>query len=138
MANLHAPSAGEWSNALVLIELLFSLPSSHGKLERAFSQMKVIKTDKRSVLSNESLDDLLMVSINGPPLKEFCPDAAIDLWWKDKLRRPHQQERKAYASREKSTEGDTAEVEGVEEMDMLTNWDDWMAPLPSDSHADSD
>ena len=136
----HAPSAGEWSNALVLIELLFSLPSSNGKLERAFSLMKVIKTDKRSVLSNESLDDLLMVSISGPPLKEFCPDAAIDLWWKDKLCRPHQQGRKAYASREKSTEGDTAEVEGVtvEEMDMLTNWDDWMAPLPSDIHADSD
>lgn len=30
----HAPSASEWSNTIVLIELLFSLPSSNGKLER--------------------------------------------------------------------------------------------------------
>ena len=92
----HAPSASEWLNALLLIELLFSLPSSNGKLERAFSQMNVIKMNKRSVLSNESLDDLLKLSINGPPLKEFCPDAAIDLWWKDKLHRPHQHIRQDY------------------------------------------
>ena len=32
----HAPSASEWLNALLLIELLFSLPSSNGKLERAY------------------------------------------------------------------------------------------------------
>ena len=57
--------------------------------------------------------------INGPPLKEFCPDAAIDLWWKDKLRRPHQHIRKDYAARTTSSEGDSTEVEGEEEMDML-------------------
>ena len=98
--------------------------------------MNVIKTNKRSVLSNESLDNLLMLSINGPPLKEFCPDAAIDLWWKDKLCRPHQHLRKDYAARTTSSEGDSTEVEGEEEIDMLTNWDDWMAPLPSDSDND--
>ena len=58
----NAPTASEWSNVLTLIELLFSLPASNGKLERIFSQMNVIKTNKslkRSLLSNESLDDLL-------------------------------------------------------------------------------
>ena len=81
--------------------------------------MNVIKTNERSVLSNELLDDLLMLSINGPPLKEFCPGAAIDLWWKDKLHRPHQHIRKDYAARTTLSEGDSTEVEGEEEMDML-------------------
>ena len=27
----HAPSASEWANALVLIQLLFSLPASNGR-----------------------------------------------------------------------------------------------------------
>ena len=31
---------------------------------------------------------------------------------------------------------ESTEIEGEEEIDMLTNWDDWMAPLPSDSDTD--
>ena len=50
--------------------------------------------------------------------------------------RPHQHLRKDYAARTTSSEGDSTEVEGEEEIDMLTNWDDWMAPLPSDSDTD--
>ena len=92
----HAPTASEWSNVLILIQLLFSLPASNGKLERVFSQMNVMKTNKRSLLSKESLSDLLLLSIDSPPLKDFCPDPAIDLWWKEKLRRPNQHIRKEY------------------------------------------
>ena len=86
----YAPTASEWSNVLILVQLLFSLPASNGKLEHIFSQMNVIKTNKRSLLCNKSLDDLLLLSIEGPPLKDFCPDTVIDLWWKEKLYRPHQ------------------------------------------------
>ena len=32
----HTPTASEWSNVLILATLLFSLPSSNGKLERVF------------------------------------------------------------------------------------------------------
>ena len=32
----HAPTASEWSNVLILAMLLFSLPTSNGKLERVF------------------------------------------------------------------------------------------------------
>ncbi len=55
----HAPNASEWHNALLLIELLFSLPASNGKVEQAFSQLNIIKSDKRTQLSNESLNDLV-------------------------------------------------------------------------------
>ena len=75
----HAPVASEWSNLLTLVELLFSLPASNGVVERVFSQVNVIKTKKRSLLSNESLDDLLTITSAHVPLKEFCPDEAIDL-----------------------------------------------------------
>ena len=87
------PSASEWPNALGLVELLLSLPASNGKVERSFSQMNVIKTNKRSLLSNDTLDDLLLLAVDGVPLAEFKPDAAIDCWWNDKQRRPNQKKR---------------------------------------------
>ena len=42
----HCPSRSEWANALILIELLFSLPASNGKVERVFSTSNVIKVEK--------------------------------------------------------------------------------------------
>ena len=80
----HAPAASEWSNILSLVELLFSLPASNGKVERVFSQMK---RNKRSSLSNETLDDLL-ISTAEISMKQFDADPAIKLWWNDKVRRP--------------------------------------------------
>ena len=76
----HAPVATEWANALALVELPFSLPVSNGTLERVFSQVNVIKSTKRTQLSNQTLDDLLIVSTAGASLEEFNPDHAIDLW----------------------------------------------------------
>ena len=132
----HAPTASEWSNVLILVQLLFSLPASNGKLEHVFSQMNVIKTNKRSLLSNESLDDLLLLAVDSPALKDFCPDAAIDLWWKEKVHRPHQNPRKKYR-KGSSTTPSTAESSSSEEefeedddqavTDMLTEWDTWMS-----------
>ena len=95
----HAPCASEWANVLILAELLFSLPASNGNLERVFSQLNVIKSNKRTSLLNDTLDDLLMVSTMTSPLKDFNPDKAIDLWWGDKVRRPTQKKRKQYEKR---------------------------------------
>ena len=95
----NASSSSEWTNALILVELLLSLPATNGKLERVFSQLNVIKTNKRTSLSNESLDDLLLLTTDSVPLREFCPDEAIDLWWRDKVRRPNQSKRKPYKER---------------------------------------
>ena len=134
----HAPTASEWSNVRILVELLFSLPASNGKLKRVFSQMNVIKTNKRSLLSNQSLDDLLLLSTDSVPLKDFCPDAAIDLWWKDKLRRPNQKKRKQYKKHSSTTpsvadssssESDSEESDA--QPNLLTEWDDWMTPSSS-------
>ena len=67
------------------------------------------------------------------PLKEFCPDAAIDLWWKDKLRRPNQKKRREYMKRTNTTaDSSSTSSSESEESDsqtnhlLLTEWDDWM------------
>ena len=134
----HAPTAGEWCNVLLLGKLLFSLPASNGKLERVFSQVNVIKTNKRTLLSNDSLDDLLTLISDQTPLNEFSPDAAIDLWWNAKVRRPNQRKRKAYrkhSSASTCTSSGTDEISPSETHDssdsdsdtcILDDWDNWM------------
>ena len=49
----HVPNSAEWANALTLAPLLFSLPVSNWKLERAFSQISLIK---------DKSDHLLVIS----------------------------------------------------------------------------
>ena len=75
----HAPCSSEWQSILVLAELLFSLPSSNGKLQQVFSLLGVIKVDKHSRLSNETLDDLLL-NCDKIPSDKFDPNPSIDLW----------------------------------------------------------
>jgi len=127
-----SPSSSEWSNVLGLVTLLLSIPASNGKLERAFSQMNIIKTSKRSLMSNDSLDDLLLLTLNEVPLNRFSPDTAIDLWWKDKQRRPNQQKRKKYKQRNPNSaspqvETSSSESEEEDHHDLLSDWDSWMA-----------
>ena len=90
----HAPnSAGQ------MLTKLLSLPASNGKLERTFSLLGTVKVDKRSRLTNQSLDDLLLLLSNKIPLQNFNPNPSNDLWWSAKRRRLSQKERKQYKSR---------------------------------------
>ena len=87
----------QWSDAkmvwLVLVELLFCLPIANGLVERMFSTLKIIKTDKRSCLGEDTLDDLMRISVDGPPLAQWTAKPAVELWWKGKARRSVQDER---------------------------------------------
>ena len=131
----------EWSNTLVLVELLFSLPTSNGKLERIFSTAKVIKSEKRATLSNKSLDDLLVLNLDKIPFQKFNPDHSIDLRWDSKRRRPQQKPRQKCSKRfsvQSSTDSaptisdscDLVESEEESDLDSLPNtledWDNWI------------
>ena len=121
----HASCASEWVNVLTLAELLFSLPASNGKLERVFSQVNIIKSNRRTSLTNETLDDLVMISTMDTPLAEFNPDKAIDLWWREKTRRPNQTTRKQY---KKNHLTDISDSDSDLEMpQLLDDWDRWIA-----------
>ena len=39
-----------WSNILVLVELFFCIPVANGRVERLFSHLKIIKSNRRSSL----------------------------------------------------------------------------------------
>ncbi len=75
----HAPNSPEWSNLLTLSTLLFSLPVSNGKLERAFSRLNLIKSSKRNCLGSDTLSDQLVLNTDKVPLQDFSPDTSIDL-----------------------------------------------------------
>ena len=51
-----------------------------------------------NVSLTSTLDDLLEISIEGPPRSSLSADSAIDLWWSDcrTTRRTNQIERKPY------------------------------------------
>ena len=137
----HAPDSSSWLNILTLARLLFTLPVSNGKLERVFSTLKTIKSEKRSSLGNELLDDLLVLNTDVVPLKEFNPDHSIDLWWSASTRRPYQQPRKAYVkhfstssnpSSSDTTGNDDTDIDSQTDTDndgeTLEDWDQWICP----------
>ena len=103
---LHVcPDAEKWPSILLLCELVFSLPFSNGRVEQIFSSLKMIKTSNRTSLHTSTLDDLLEICIEGPPLSSFSADSAIDLWWSDccTTRRTNQKKRKSYRPRSSTT-----------------------------------
>ena len=82
--NLHtAPDASKWPNILRLCELVFSLPFANGHVERMFSTLKIIKTERRTNLKSSTLLDLLEIKAEGPPFASFSAGKAVSLWWDD-------------------------------------------------------
>ena len=131
---LHTvPDADKWPNILILAELLFSLPFSNAKVERIFSTLKIVKTDRRTSLNTSTLSDLLEIQVEGPSLQEFKADEAIRLWWDDccTTRRVNQNPRKPYKPRSDSaasssiSSSDTSEAETSASATSLSVWDDW-------------
>ena len=127
--NLHiCPDATSWPNLLLLCELVFSLPFSNGRVEQIFSSLKIIKTMNRTSLSVNTLDDLLEIFVEGPPLDCFSADPAVDLWWSSccTTRRVNQGPRKPYRPRSDKSGPSTAPQSNSEEEHLaLDDWDNW-------------
>ena len=87
----NAVDAKGWTNVLAIIELLFCLPMANGRLERVFSQLKLIKNDRRTCLKEDTLDQLVRINVEGPPLSNWDASGAFELWMKEKVRRVNQQ-----------------------------------------------
>ena len=117
-----------WTNAVKLAWLL-SLPVSNGKLERVFSTMKNIKQEKRSSMSNELLDDLLVINVKKVNVEDYKADDSIELWWKAKTRRLNQQQRKEYRKKQgeiQDTQSSSDTNSDSSDTDILQDWDSWM------------
>ena len=129
--------AGKWPSILILCELSFSVPFSNGRVEQIFSSLKVVKTNCRINLKSDTLNDLLEIYVEGPPLSSFCPDAAIELWWHDSTttRRVNQQPRKDYQPRNPGSQIGTQELDLEEEEGLPLNmWDNWFDDSDCDTN----
>ena len=60
---------------------------SNGHVERVFSTLKLMKSDRRNSLSEHHLDDIMRIMIERPPLSQWDPSGDIQLWWQEKQRR---------------------------------------------------
>ena len=83
----NSANSKNWTNILALVELVFCLPMSNGRVERIFSRLKLIKTNRRCALNEDHLDDAVRIAVEGPPLAKWDASAAVHLWWTDKNRR---------------------------------------------------
>ena len=107
-----------WRGMLLLAELLFCLPMSNGSVERMFSSLKHIKTDRRCRLNESRLDGLVRIAIDGPPPTQFKAQRAVELWWTDKCRRSSRNSSEATS--------DSASDQKSNELD-LADWDAFLA-----------
>lgn len=74
-------SSPELKNILALVKILLVLTFSTAFVERGFSLMNRIKSDWRSRLNEDSLNDLMTVSMSPYTITNFDPMPAIKLWW---------------------------------------------------------
>ena len=99
--------AKKWSNILSLVELLFCLPTANGRVERTFSQLKIIKTERRTCLGIDRLDSLLRITTDAPPLSKWDASGAVQRWWGDKTRRGVKDSRAPPKRKENAPEDDS-------------------------------
>ena len=64
----NAVDAKKLRNILSLVEYLFCLPVANGHVERVFSQLKIIKTERRTHLGEDRLESLLRIVADAPSL----------------------------------------------------------------------
>ncbi|XP_033012167.1 nucleolar complex protein 2 homolog isoform X3 [Lacerta agilis] len=79
----ESTASASYINICKVLNFLQVLPLSTAECERGFNQLNLIKADIWNSPFVTTVDDLLMVQMNGPNLEVFNPENAINLWWKD-------------------------------------------------------
>nr|XP_028576566.1 zinc finger protein 862-like [Podarcis muralis]XP_028576567.1 zinc finger protein 862-like [Podarcis muralis]XP_028576568.1 zinc finger protein 862-like [Podarcis muralis] len=89
----ESTACASYINICKVLNFLRVLPLSTAECERGVSQLNLVKTDSRKRLLATTIDDLLMIKMNGPDLEVFSAANAVNLWWNDvargRIRRPH-------------------------------------------------
>ena len=70
---------------MLIVDLLNCLPPTSVQCETTFSQMKLIKTSRRTKLRQASLNNILLVKLLSPTVQNFNPQASIDKWLVSKI-----------------------------------------------------
>ncbi|CAG8749710.1 5620_t:CDS:1, partial [Dentiscutata heterogama] len=56
------------------------IPVSNATVERVFSQQNLIKTRLRNQINIDTLNDYLMIALNGPSIDSFDFEKAFEHW----------------------------------------------------------
>ncbi len=72
---------------VILVKIALLIPLSNAHVERIFSQMKLIKNNLRNKMHLNTLDDHLMILLNGPEIEDFDFLKAYEDWESKKTRR---------------------------------------------------
>ena len=122
---LNRKYAAEYPNIFLLLDLVLTLPASTAECERGFNMMKQIKSDWRSNLGLEQINELMTVQLLSPDIKDFDPVKAIDLWVTSGLRRrrPDYMDAKAAMDTDDSDDAETlcVRLEDVRDVDLTDN-----------------
>ena len=122
----NAVDAKKWSNVLAFVELLFWLPMANGCVERIFSQLKLIKTEKHTYLGIDRLDSLLRIATDAPPLSKWDASGAVQRWWGDKKRRKVKDTRAPPKRKEKASDDDSDSDDEDLHTVTLDYWEPWI------------
>lgn len=69
-----------YETVIELLKIYAALPSSNAEVERGFSCMNRIKTKLRNKLSVGRMQDLIAISLNGQPVKDWSPNESFNYW----------------------------------------------------------
>ncbi|CAG8601128.1 11660_t:CDS:2 [Dentiscutata heterogama] len=69
-----------YPNIYFIISIVLCLPLSNAYVERVFSKQNLIKTKLRNRMLSDTLNDILMISLNGPAYNEFNYEHAYQFW----------------------------------------------------------
>jgi len=71
------PHLHDKPNILALAQLMNCFTASSSMCERVFSQMKLLKNDRRSVMTANNMTNQLRIMLHGQTIADFCPDDAL-------------------------------------------------------------
>ncbi|XP_063609950.1 zinc finger protein 862-like [Penaeus indicus] len=67
-------------NILHIVEIMMAISVSTAGVERGFSNMNIEKNSKRTQMNQNTLNAVMEININGPPLSEFNPLTSVEFW----------------------------------------------------------
>lgn len=69
--NQNEDTRSDFPNLLIILDWVLAIPLSNAEAERDFSKLKIVKNRLRNRLEARNLNNLLTISINGPPIDDF-------------------------------------------------------------------
>ena len=97
----------------------FTLPVANGSVERIFSRLNLIKSDCCCSLGEDSLENLVHICVDEPPLLQWDASSAIRCRCRDKLRRQSRKTEMCEAN------GSALAKPGSENSEHVFDLEDW-------------